>query len=292
MTLFDSTAPWASLLNAKTLKSWSDDIVIIDALANFPETIQPHKTIVVARDLDIRDYAATLIYRDIRHVIQVGDPHFAEQIDKSGELIASPQRFTEDPASFTLRNESDPAQKIAIDHWNFTSLTDKLNVLTEIEKCLLNERVSSAAVQTSCSVADELFTNALFWGLRKQTKVTAKQPHSLNERIVYPNGFQARMTLARDGQSICIVCEDPFGMLQAQDILSPLYKSLEKDVQAVMKTGEGPAGIGYIMIFRVGVSINIAVQPGSRTIVACQFPIDLRFKQLGNMPHHFRYIEF
>jgi hypothetical protein len=83
-----------------------------------------------------------------------------------------------------------------------------------------------------------------------------------------------------DGIRLCIETSDRFGRLRRGD----LVRSLRRAAAGQVNQGQGGAGIGLSVVYRTSQTLQVDVEPGSRTRVTAVMELDVARTTEGPRP--------
>ena len=208
----------------------------------------------------------------VNQIIQDTNPHYLSQLSSSLEMAEHPGLFFEHPFCVTLTPKSISAEnerKLIFHDVTFNKTADKDQLLIAVEAAVTSLARPQSLLYDVKLVADELIMNALYNA--PMSAQSAKVDRSVNVEL--PSNKICRLALARDGERLVLVCEDPFGTLNIPTYLAGLSRCYEDGVKKAMNWGKGGAGIGCYMIFESCMSLYLAVKPSEKTVVACVFAL-------------------
>lgn len=203
--------------------------------------------------------------------------------------------FFNDPISFYF--STDQKKFGRDDHFfsmaiPFRKIGDKISVLEVLQNAFALGIKSESIRSDLLLVSDEFFTNAIYNAPfqerngQKLSVVDRSSPDFLLNDVK-----QARLWFAYDEDRIFLACQDYYGSLNPTQMIERIYKCINDGVGSAINWGQGGAGIGSFMIYKLASSMIIAVQPGISTIVGAVFPRRMsqrRREHLGKSMHIYK----
>ncbi|MCM2282135.1 MAG: hypothetical protein NDI61_09845 [Bdellovibrionaceae bacterium] len=289
MKIFDESAPWQRHLSAKTLERWPDDIVLvpIEQLSNYSGPVE--KCIVVADKLEPKDEVQLLTQGKFRHVVQLTNPKFEQTVNFAAHAIANPVEFMTDIVSNIFANRP-AAGELKIQKFPFRHSKEKTNILANIRQYIEGVEKSRHVVDPIITMADEMFTNAIFnaptdaQGKKKFAKLQRNSSVELDPEAT------AEIIIAHHENILLIGCEDSYGSLLTSPLLERLNECYSVGVAAALNTGTAGSGIGCYLILEQSTSFMVAVQPGGKTFVAGMVLLGLPSRLLVSIPKNIHFV--
>lgn len=231
----------------------------------------------------------------VKHICQKQGPEFATEMASAELIVQSPDQFRRCPVATILApstsDEANEKRLITVDA-NFDCSDRKRDVLEEITRSMTQSGHGQTLIEDVVSVADELFTNAVF-NAPFVDMVTQINPgvNRHDTRVQFDAGKSARLFLAQDQSRLVIGCEDPFGSLNLQTYLGKIKDTYVKGPAATMNFGPGGAGLGSYIIFNAGSSLYFGVWPGQATVLCCVIPLRLSLRKRALLPKNLHWIQ-
>lgn len=231
----------------------------------------------------------------LRHLCQRQGFEFARDLEAAQLMAQAPETFRDTPVSTILTPlaASVAAEKRLM--WvdaAFKGSVDKQNVLDQITTAMASRNFARTLSEDVISVADELFTNAVF-NAPFVDLVTQVNPgvNRHDTHVQFDADKQARLFLAQDATRLVVGCEDPFGSLNLHRYLNKIKDTYVKGPAASMNFGPGGAGLGSYIIFNAGSSLFFGVWPGQTTVLCCVIPLGLSLRKRTQLPKHLHWIQ-
>ncbi len=230
-----------------------------------------------------------------RHICQKGGHSFDQELASAATIIAAPENYLHFPVATILSpskiNVVAERENILLDE-RFNSSSQKLDVMETLVKAMESKPISQTILEDVKSVADELFTNAIYNAPFVDIN-THHNPGISRQRVEVKldGGRFARIFMAIHQSRLIIGCEDPYGSLNLENYLKKIQMSYAVGPAATMNFGPGGAGIGSYIIFNAGASLYFGVWPNRATILSCVLPLGMSNRQRIQLPKHFHRIQ-
>jgi hypothetical protein len=271
-----STVPWYKEIDATSFESVDSQCIGIS------NSLPPQEILRLATE------------NNFTHICQRQGLEFKKEIITSENLIHAPESFFEFPVASVfspndLNRKSE--MKFVSATANFNSSYKKREILDMFVKVMESKGVSQTISADVVSIADEMYTNAIFNApfVDKKSVFNPGVDRSDTE-IVLPRGRDGLLVLAHDKNRLMIACQDPFGALNIDGYLSKIKSTYERGAAASMNFGPGGAGIGSYIIFNTCVSFYVGVKSGRASIVACVLPLGMSNRKRTLMPKHIHWL--
>jgi hypothetical protein len=265
-----STVPWHKEIDATTFE------VVDDRCIGISDSLSPQEILRLATE------------QNFTHICQRQGLEFKKEVISSENLIHAPESFFEFPVASVFSpndlNRKSEAKFISA-LANFNSSHRKREILDMFTKAMESKGVSQTISADIVSVADEMYTNAIFNApfVDKKSAFNPGVDRSETE-IVLPKGKEGQLVLAHDENRLMIACQDPFGTLNLDGYLSKIKSTYDRGAAASMNFGPGGAGIGSYIIFNTCVSFYVGVKSGRASVVACVLPLGMSNRKRTLMP--------
>lgn len=249
----------------------------------------------VADGLTPEQILTLAVDHNVKHVLQTTGYEFDKEVRSANVLIAHPEGFREFPiASILAPEDLSPISERALTEVDekFHSSGEKRGILEAMLKAMESKGLSQTLIEDVISVADEMFTNAVFNApfVDATTQINpGVNRHSTEVR--FEAGKYARLFLAHDESRLIIGVEDPFGSLNLPRYLAKIKETYLRGPAATMNFGPGGAGLGSYIIFNAGSSLYFGVWPGSATTLCCVIPLGMSYRKRVQLPKHLHWIQ-
>lgn len=295
MIIVGNQPEWEKLVSEMTLKRWPDDVYLIDIATGFPEGIDPGRCIVVSDRLSHSQVIEISHAGNIRHIVQFSHLDFEEEINLSARMICQPDHFLADVIHplFGIENIDGTQAQLWVKSYPFSSSKQKNGILNSMRTDVSGFTNSSIA-QFIISVADEMYTNAIFWGPQKMNRQSKFAKLRRDKEVRFNEGVQGELRLVRNTKKIYVGCTDPFGSLESERILGRLNDCYQKGVSSVINldaVGIGGTGIGFYLMCEQGTNLVIGVKKNTVTHVFCEIPLRVSLSKFANMPKNLHILE-
>jgi hypothetical protein len=207
------------------------------------------------------------------HIVQRNREDFPQELLAASLMSVKPESFMRNPIPFfmsgftTSKLLKDPDRHLIL---RFTKQLDKPTLLEWVGS-FLDRKSDSAAIRDLClQAADEMISNALF---NAPVVLNKKRPFKDLDRtsdITLPSSLSAKLFMCFGEDRIVLGCQDFYGSLKKEDMLSRLREVLnERDNN--FKIGSGGAGFGLRNLIQNSANFYTLVRPGKWTLVACGY---------------------
>ncbi len=261
---------------------WRDQVEIVNKIQD-KSGRSAENQIIVTDNPDRLHILESIVNLRARHICQSDVLSFENELNTSALMICNPERFMQDPLTAIMNPRSQKAilkkDKAGYPPKPFQRKFSKANerkvVLGELENFLFSSNLLPSLVLDILTVADELFTNAIYHAPYKtiishQDK-KAIRTSSTDEDVELPNGYKAQITLGLDRERIGICCIDPFGRLNEKDFIKRIHNCEENGPGSQISYSTRGAGIGSYIVFNLCSSLYLGVHDGKRTVVGATF---------------------
>jgi hypothetical protein len=221
------------------------------------------------------EFVLEQVLAGVNHVVQRDGMAFETEVAVSELMVARPQTFIDFPISSILN----PAKAGAEQELALTQLRVKCSSWAErhqatgqlVEK--LRGRVNEGLLSDIQISTLELISNAVIHGPQEEfTDIQYDKEgheHKNSMPIFIKPSF---LTVGFDDDRIVVVCRDLYGELKVENLLQRVERCYQYGMAIMMNHGEGGAGVGSYMLFKLAAAVYIAVAPGAQTIIALTFP--------------------
>jgi hypothetical protein len=233
-------------------------------------------TIAVVNGLPPQTILDLALNSSVRHICQSSTPSYDQDVASGALMLQNPALFFECPMAVALDPEFASAKRErqhSAYEFKFNKLDQKVEMLGSLQQVLTDRGMSTTLQSEVMTVADELFTNAVYNAPVEPGN--GPRPRSLSEakRVVMGAGKQGRLSLGIHQDRMVLVCSDPYGSLELPVLLRRIRDCYVLGVDKMMNQGPGGAGIGSYMVYEATASYFVAVQPGVATVVASCMPL-------------------
>lgn len=231
----------------------------------------------------------------LKHVCQKQGFEYARELESANAIVNGPDCFRQLPGATILTPyDLTPTSESKLMSVNafFDGSDHKRDVLELVTREMNLRAHSQTLVEDVISVADELFTNAVY-NAPFVDLVTQVNPgiSRHDTQVRFESGKRARLFLAEDQTRLVIGCEDPFGSLNLNRWLGKIKDTYVRGPAATMNFGPGGAGLGSYIIFNAGSSLYFGVWPGQATVLACVIPLRMSLRKRTLLPKHLHWIQ-
>lgn len=175
-----------------------------------------------------------------------------------------------------------------VSDWRVATTTDRDETVEAINGYVERLLGSDRRAELISSVAYELLMNAMY-----------DAPVDEEGRYLYAHDRRLELELqpeqaptcrfATDGMLAVVEVVDPFGSIRRSHVLNGIMRGLEgrtaaADLDKVLDTSHGGAGLGIHRVFDAGLSVLFFVRPGAETRVMSVFDLNLSQRELRGMP--------
>ncbi len=250
----------------------------------------------IASDADPTLLLDLALNSGLKHVCQFSNLHLERELNTSASMLISPEGFLHHPLSTILKptlaniRTEETLKQFEV---KFSKAIEKQNILSLLEGYLGQHIRAESLIDEIKSVADELFTNAIY-----NAPFSDQKTGDLNEMdrtdssVKMPDGNEGVIFAGTHDKQIVIGCRDPFGSLKIDNLLDRILKCYQEGVANTMRMdGKGGAGIGSYMVYNTAASYYVGVQPGCSTTVCCSLPINMSSRKRGQIAKNMHFFE-
>lgn len=230
-----------------------------------------------------------------RHICQKSGLEYDVELKSSEVLVREPEAFFQNPicSVFSPTDVSRANERaLILSESLFNSSNEKRQVLEQANNAMESKGLSRTLIEDITSVADEMFTNAIFNAPFIDHK-THKNPGVSRQdlEVRLEQGKFARLFLACDDKRLMVACEDPYGSLNLLSYFNKIKATYDRGAAATMNFGPGGAGLGSYIIFNTGASLFAGVHPAQATIIGCVLPLGMSNRKRALLPKHLHWIQ-
>ncbi len=244
------------------LKSLPDSITLLEFGKELPSTCLPDKVIVVSKNQDFCKVIPFIFENKIKHLVQSSRCDFVKEIALAVQMILEPQNFM----SESLSKISGLKTAVPQLKYDFTSMSEKAEVLGKFTKYLSQVPNADIAKDAILNIADELFTNALYNAPTDKTGKHIFQKIERTDKVSLRNVQPPQLFFRHDEKQAAIGCSDPYGSFDLEKLLGRLANLCSTELSQV-NLGPGGAGVAYRMMLENSSGLYIAVENNRSTMV-------------------------
>lgn len=148
-----------------------------------------------------------------------------------------------------------------------------------VKLCTDHLNISRRVADNIGEVVHELITNAMY-DAPVDDKGQPRYAHDRTAPIELPAEDRVTFRYGTDGIRLCIETSDRFGRLRRSD----LTRSLRQAAAGQVNKGQGGAGIGLSLVYRTSQTLQVDVEPGTRTRVTAVMELDVARTAEGPRP--------
>lgn len=255
---------------------------------------QDPRAIAVTSQMPPEDVLRCALEQGYGHICQKSGFAYDLEVQSASALIQSPELFRKHPVAAILTPDdlSEISERALLEvDIAFGSSSMKREVLDALVKAMESKGLPRTMVEDVLSVADEMFTNAVFNApfIDLATQINPGVDRHLTE-VMFEPGKAGRLFMAADESRMVVGCEDPFGSLNLHRYLSKIRDTYLRGPAATMNFGSGGAGLGSYIIFNSGCSLYFGVWPKQATLVCCVIPLGMSYRKRAQLPKHLHWI--
>lgn len=231
----------------------------------------------------------------LSHLCQRQGFQFDRELQSSQTLVQDPTVYFQHPLA-TILTPLDVNAAAESKHkkfeFKFNNSNLKRDALSGITQVLVGEGLAQTAIDDALSVADELFTNAIY-NAPFADLISLKNPGLSRQEIEIrlEDGKECRVFIGMDKDHTVVCCEDPYGNLNLDRYMQKVRNTYLKGPAATMNFGPGGAGIGSYIIFNAGSSMYLGVNPGQSTLLCCVIPRGISYRKRTQLPKHLHWVQ-
>lgn len=232
------------------------------------------KTIRISKEESTESVLKVAKSFDNFYSVQENSLNPEKAIQLAALMVTDRERFFSDPVQSILNPRKDTSINITtIYNRDYNSLTEKYQVLEEIEKALNQFVNSSSLVYDVESISDEFITNSIFHANDIQ-----------NRKDHMETGEWGNLKLCLTDSELLIICQDPHGKLIPSYLFSRIYTCATSDIAGTINMGQGGAGIGSFLVHSMSSSYIIAVKENVQTIISSVLPLKMSNRKRVQLP--------
>ena len=172
--------------------------------------------IIVCENSSPGDVLALVLNTPFQHVCQTGNPFFVQDLNTASLMLGCEGKFSEFPVSCILNPISasrETEENILLFKKNFDRADLKSSIMTGLENSLKNIEGASAVETDILSIADELYTNAVYNAPFVDLENSIPGASRKNVNIRMHHNKNAALFLGADTARVVIGCTDSYGSL-------------------------------------------------------------------------------
>lgn len=268
----------------------SDDIGISGIKYSKIDEIKPEEN---SDNLIFTDNAPTLslikicLNNKTKHIVQRSNIDPPKEISVAQNMENDPDKYFSFPLSTIFGNPNPTAEtESALRQLFFevSNSSDKYALMSTLERYVKGLTKASSLLYEVLNTADELYTNAIYNAPFVDYANDSNGAERDFNSVHVADNKRPYFFAGHDGSRIVLGCNDQFGTLNVQKLLSKIKKCYENDLSAVINYSSGGAGIGAFMIFESSASVYIAVRQGIQTLICCSFAYKLNSVSRTQLP--------
>lgn len=264
MKVYDENYSWRRVIRDDLLQQWPDDIMLVDIAQLESCRLPMNKVIVVSDKTSTKDVLMALNALGVRQVVQLSNPKVNSSIQLSAHMISKLDEVMATPVEILFSSQGIPFQ---IERFPFRSSKQKTDTLKQVETYITTFVKSSQVITNIHTIADELYTNAIFHAPVDSQGRHRNSKTRRNAMIELDPDASAEMIVAHNEQILFIGCTDSYGSLSLNSVMGRLTTCIEKGVGQAINLGEGGSGIGCFLVLENASSFIILVHPGKKTVM-------------------------
>jgi hypothetical protein len=241
------------------------------------------KTIVVGEGAELRVVFEHLYNYKAQHFVQINRAGFVRDIIISALLINKPALFFSNPSAFFVNNFSgEPNYEKQTRKLSFSlkSTEEKAELLTILEKFILEDSRTKNYFPQVAVLIDELLSNAFFNAPIDALGIY--QYKNADRRTTVKLSKACRVFCVHDNTRLIVGCEDYYGSLQSESLVSLLHGHFTAGQSETRSVGPG-AGLGCKMMIENSSGFYACVDPMQKTLVVCELPLNLSVRKIEEM---------
>lgn len=212
--------------------------------------------------------------KKINHIIQQSNLTPDQELKAASRIVAEPESFLSFPLATLMSESSVDAQKeseLQKLYFEISEPTEKQNVLDKVEAYLKEQLKSISLINDILSVADELYTNAIYNAPYVDFTNSTHGAQRGFQNIKIDQAKKPTLVISDDNESIVVACVDHYGKLNTEKLFATLKQCYHSGVTDMINYSTGGAGIGYYMIMEKTSRIYFGVKKNQKTLVCCSF---------------------
>lgn len=225
------------------------------------------------------------------HVIYKERKDFPQELLASSLMVLRPEAFCRNPMPFFFTGFQAPETVEEKDRnliLEFSDSQQKRDIKEGLRGFFGSNSSLRVISDIVLQVADEMISNAIFNApmLEDGTRPFAKLPRT--SKVSVPDGKSAKLFASFSGPRIVVGCEDPFGSLERDAVMSRLAQIYSD--KPVVGGGSSAAveGLGMKLMIDNAVNFYIYSEKRKKTVIACAFLIGGKRENMTAAKHvHF-----
>ncbi len=291
MKIFKDTVSWRNLVTAKTISRWPDEIVLLGAEdLGAIEGVPPSHCIAVTDKMSSTDMVALVKNTGVSHILQTTHPRFDHAVNLACSMIHTPIEIMNSPVEHFFAQRNVQPSQVKIEVFPIVFSKDRQATLKELSAYL--ETIDrTRTIRTSViSIADELFTNALYNAPTDKAKNKLYEKIERTTPVTMDPAHQARLVIASDDHVLLIYSEDSYGSIVPETVIDRLDQCHKHGVESIINFNNGGAGIGCYMMMAQTNSFLLSVQPGVKSVVGGILLLGLPARLVVSIPKNLHMI--
>lgn len=263
-----------------------------------PEEIRPNELIgdVLFTDNMTTPSALNFVLTgQTKHIVQMSNLNHPHELAVALKITENPEEFFEFPlATIILCPDKGNLVKefdLRKVYFEVERANQKQEMLDKMEKYLKGISNSPTLISDILSVADELFTNAIYNAPYVDENNTSMGSDRDINQVEVDQNKRPYLFLSDDFERIVVGCCDRYGSLKIQALLNRVKLCYENSISDMINYSTGGAGIGTYIVLEKITSMYVGVQKGVSTLVCCAFPLKMNTKKRSEMPKNIHICE-
>ena len=248
---------------------------------------EPESTLVVIDPGGAPLNPIEFLLKGYEHVLYSDRKDFGAELFASCLMSKRPDNFTDNPIPYFFHGFSPVPTDETKEHnflRTFNTSEEKPFLINELVQFFKQEKELLGIQDICLQAADEMISNAIYnapvdaFGKRLYQKVARDVDVTLSL------GKKVKIFACYTDKKVVIGCEDPFGSLDRENILTRLSQIYGKDPVSPLMSAGG-AGMGLKLMVENSANFYMFSERGKRSIVACTFLLEGRRKNVMSYKH-------
>ena len=256
-----------------------------------PEDIRSDEIIgkvLFTDNLNTKSILDFCLEKKIDHVVQMSNLDHTHELEVALKISQNPTEYFDFPLSTLIlcpeKGNLEKEFELRKVYFEIERPDQKEEMLSKMEAYLKDNTNSKSLISDILSVADELFTNAIFNAPFVDLESNQFPIDRKISEVSVNKEKRPYLFISNDFERIILGCCDHYGSLNVPRLLGRVRKCYETGVAEMINYSIGGAGVGSYLILEKSTSVYLGVQKGKRTTICCAFPLIHNSVKRAQMP--------
>jgi hypothetical protein len=240
--------------------------------------------ICVGEDVSVTDFFFHLQERGLTNLVQKKHDYYTYNLLFQAIIFRYPDIFLKSPMTLITRNKDLGTHHLRIP---FNTTGDKERIDDLSEAFVMRNSKNPTVLQNMRVIISEFFSNALFSAPTDPNGSYLFDKKPRNQRVEYPEGYEAEFMLSFNQEIFAIACRDPFGSVSRVRVTKRLHQVFDDQRLARVENAEDEtlgSGLGLKMVIENSIGFGMVVNQGRETLVYATLPVGSANRKVARIP--------